>query len=146
MSHANAFMWFMIGLLTVLVAYRLWERSTVRRLRAHVQRLHDERREAAIEVELTREEAVTLRETLEATLVDWKRAEKKLARARTSRARWQAHAANWQRMHRNEFKRADQAEARLMRWQYDQKYNATAPAFKVVGELQAGQLAVKAAP
>jgi hypothetical protein len=114
-------------LLVIACAYRVWSRSAERKLRARVQRLHDKRDELATECELLREEAVDNRERLEAALLDLNRAERKLSRVRTSRARHQAAAADWQRLYRNEFKRADQAEVRLMRWQYDRKYDAQNP-------------------
>lgn len=126
MSNADLFMWFMIVFLAELVAFKVWDKSASRRLRKHVARLYDERRESTIDVDLLREEACELRERLEATLLDWRRDLRKLARARTSRARWQAMAAEHERRYRNEFKRADQAETRLMRWQY-RKYNTPAP-------------------
>lgn len=134
--------WFyVIGFaLLELVMWRAYSRSAVKRLRSHVARLHDERAETATEIELLREEAVSLRERLELALVDWKRAERKLARARTSRARWQALGAEHERRYRNEFKRADQAETRLMRWQYTHRYETPAPAFKIVGELRPEQV------
>jgi hypothetical protein len=120
-------MWFLIGLLTVLVLYRVYERSAVRRLRAHVARLHDDLADARIDQQLVDENEQVLRNSLERALLDWKRAERKLARARTSRARWQAWAAEHERRYRNEFKRADQAEARLMRWQYRSRYGSEQP-------------------
>lgn len=143
-SNADLFMWVMIVFLLELIAFKVWQRSAVRRLRRHVARLHGARIDDAVEIGLLREEACDLRERLEAALVDWKRSEKKLARARTSRARWQALAAEQERRFRNEFKRADQAEARLMRWQYRHRYEL-APAFSVVGaiaaeDLKAGQV------
>lgn len=133
--------WFyVIGFaLLELVMWRAYSRSHVQRLRSHVQRLHEQHSDNKVEIELLREEAISLRERLELALVDWKRSERKLARARTSRARWQALGAEHERRYRNEFKRADQAETRLMRWQHVHKYETPAPAFKVVGELRPEQ-------
>lgn len=140
LSNADLFMWFTIAFLAQLIAFKVWSRSAAIRLRRHVARLHADRREDAVEIGLLREEAVSLRERLELTLLDWKRSERKLARARTSRARWQSLAAEHERRYRNEFKRADQAETRLMRWQYNARYEAPAPAFKVVGAIAAEDL------
>jgi hypothetical protein len=133
MTNADVAMWYVLGALTLLVIGKAYARSQVRRLRSHVFRLHEQHSDNKVEIELLREEAVSLRERLELALVDWKRAERKLARARTSRARWQALGAEHERRYRNEFKRADQAETRLMRWQYVHRYDTPAPAFKVVG-------------
>ncbi len=145
MSHANAFMWFMIGLLTVLVLWRVYERSAVPRLRRHVTRLHGELAEVRAELAVTRDEAASFAAQLERTNIDWLRAERKLARARTSRARWQAQAANWQRAYNAKHEEYCAEVRSLKRW-----YSALRPAQQVAlataqDALVVGQM-VKVAP
>ena len=61
---------------------------------------------------------------LEQACVDLRRCERKLARSRTSRARYQSHAAGFERLYRAEFRRAHVAEAQLQRAEYKAKYAA----------------------